>query len=194
MNCWAIIYSNKGNIFIATLYNEAKRGKDAIQTANQALTAARSDEEKQIAKVVLASAQQVSGDFKSAEETLRTLLKQMPRNPMALNNLGYFLVERNVKLTEALDLIQQAVKIDQNNPSYLDSLGWAFFKLGKLDEAEKNLRNAARLESSATIFEHLGDVYQKQNKPEQAKSAWRKALNSSSDKETSDRLKLKLSK
>ena len=181
-------------IFIATLYNEAKRGKEAIQTANQALTAARNEEEKQIAKTVLASAQQVSGDFSSAEATLRALLKQTSRNPMALNNLGYFLVERNVKLAEALDLIQQAVKIDPTNPSYLDSLGWAYFKLGKLVEAEQNLRNASRLSVSATIFEHLGDVYQKQNKAELAKSAWRKALNLATDKETIARLKLKLSR
>ena len=181
-------------VFISTLYTEASRAKESIQTANQAFTSAANDEEKQLAKLVLASAQQMSGDFKSAEDTLRALLKQTPRNPMALNNLGYFLVERNVKLAEAADLIQQAVKIDPNNPSYLDSLGWAYFKLGKLDEAEKYLKNASRLSPSATIFEHLGDVYQKQNKPEKAKSIWRKALNLAADKPTSDRLKLKLSK
>lgn len=181
-------------VFISTLYTEASRAKESIQTANQAFTSATNDEERQLAKLVLASAQQMSGDFKSAEDTLRALLKQTPRNPMALNNLGYFLVERNDKLAEAVDLIQQAVKIDPNNPSYLDSLGWAYFKLGKLDEAEKYLKNASRLSASATIFEHLGDVYQKQNKPEQAKSNWRKALNLATDKPTSDRLKLKLSK
>ncbi|CAN5285426.1 hypothetical protein BH10ACI1_BH10ACI1_19320 [soil metagenome] len=181
-------------IFISTLYSDAKRGREAVQSANQAIAAARSDEEKQIAKVVLANAQQVSGDFTSAEATLRALLKQTPRNPMALNNLGYYLLERNIKFAEALDLIQQAIKIDPNNPSYLDSLGWAYFKLGKLAEAEKNMKIAARLSSTATIFEHLGDIYQKQNKKELAKSAWRKAVNLAMDKETSDRLKLKLSR
>ncbi len=179
-------------VFISTLYAESSRTKEAIQTANQAFSAATNEEEKQIAKLVLASAQQMSGDVKSAEETLRTLLKQTPRNPMALNNLGYFLLERNIKFEEALDLIQQAVKIDPTNPSYLDSLGWAYFKLGKFDEAEKYLKNASRLSASATIFEHLGDVYQKQNKPELAKSNWRKALNLASDKEMIERLKLKL--
>ena len=181
-------------IFMATLYTEAKRGREAIQTANQAFAAARNEEEKQIAKTVLASAQQVSGDFVSAEATLRALLKQTPRNPMALNNLGYFLVERNVKLAEALSLIQQAVEIDPTNPSYLDSLGWAYFKLGKFVEAEKYLKNAARLTSSATTFEHLGDVYQKLNKTELAKANWRKALNLIFDKAAADRLKLKLSR
>ncbi len=133
------------------------------------------------------------GDFKSAEETLRGLLKQSPGNPIALNNLGYFLLERNEKFNEALDLIQQAVKIDPTNPSYLDSLGWAYFKLGKFDDAEKHLKNAVRLAmSSATIYEHLGDVYHKQNKRDLAKSVWQKALNLASDTEITERIKSKI--
>ena len=182
-------------IFISTLYSEAKRGKEAIETANQAFSAAKTEDQRQIARLSLATAQQMSGDFKLAEETLRGLLKQSPRNPIALNNLGYFLLERNEKFNEALDLIQQAVKIDPTNPSYLDSLGWAYFKLGKFDDAEKHLKNAARLAmSSATIYEHLGDVYHKQNKHDLAKSVWQKALNFTSDTEITERIKAKLNK
>jgi tetratricopeptide (TPR) repeat protein len=181
-------------IFISMLYSEAKSGKEAAAAANQAFTVARTDDQKQFAKLSLATALQASGDYKAAEETLRALLKQTPRNPIALNNLGYFFLERNEKFEEALDLIQQALKIDPTNPSYLDSLGWAYFKLGKYKEAEKYLKDAARLVSSATILEHLGDVYQKQNKPDQAKSAWQKALNLASGAETTARLKAKLNK
>ncbi len=179
-------------VFISTLYNDASRGKEAISAANKAFTAATNEEEKQIAKLVLASAQFESGDFKASEITLRALLKQTPRNPMALNNLGYFFVEKNTNLEEALTLIQQAVNIDPNNASYLDSLGWAYFKLGKLDEAETNLKKAVRISPSSTIFEHLGDVYQKQNKPELAKINWRKALNLSINKAEIQRLNVKL--
>ncbi|MCV5132939.1 tetratricopeptide repeat protein, partial [Escherichia coli] len=78
---------------------------------------------------------------------------------IALNNLGYFLLERNERFEEALELIKQAVESDPTNPSFLDSLGWAHFKLGNLDEAEKYLRDAIGIDSSsATIHEHLGDV------------------------------------
>ncbi|HLM01886.1 MAG TPA: tetratricopeptide repeat protein, partial [Pyrinomonadaceae bacterium] len=175
------------------LYAQAKRGKEAIETANLALNAAESVEKRQIAKLNLATAQQETGDFAAAETTLRDILKQMPGNPIALNNLGYFLLERNERFDEALKLIQQAVRIDPTNPSYLDSLGWAFFKLGKLDEAEKYLKSAVRRSSdSATIFEHLGDVYQKQNKMDLARSAWQKALNLASGAEEISRLKTKL--
>lgn len=135
----------------------------------------------------------MSGDFKAAEETLRQLLRQMPDNPIALNNLGYFLLERDEKINEAFELIQQAVKIDPTNSSYLDSLGWAYFKLGKFSEAEDYLKEAAGLNpTSATINEHLGDVYQKQNKTELARAAWQKALNLASGAADSARLKRKL--
>ena len=190
------LYDDFSNyVFISTLYSEAKYGKPAVEAANQAFLAAKSQDQKQIAKLSLATAQQISGDYQAAEETLRGLLRQSPRNPIALNNLGYFLLERDLKFNEALSLIQQAVKIDPTNPSYLDSLGWEYFKLGKYDHAEKYLKNAARLATySPTIFEHLGDVYQKQNKTDLARSAWQKALNLATDADDVNRIKGKLAK
>ncbi|MDQ3180686.1 MAG: tetratricopeptide repeat protein [Acidobacteriota bacterium] len=180
-------------LFISNLYSQAKRGKEAVEAANQAHLVANGDDRKQIAKLTLATAQQMAGEYLSAEETLRGLLKQSPRNPIALNNLGYFLAERSEKLNEALEFINQALKIDPTNPSYLDSLGWAYFKLGKFDEAEKYLKDALRFDStSATINEHLGDVYHQQGKLELAKSAWQKALNLISDTEEMSRLNTKL--
>lgn len=180
-------------LFISSLYSQGKRGRQAIEAANKAYDLAQNAERKQIAKLTLATAQQMSGDYSSAENTLREILKQTPRNPIALNNLGYFLVERNEKLDEALELIKQAVRIDPNNPSYLDSLGWAYYKLGKFTEAEKFLKDAAKLDTnSATIQEHLGDVYQKLNKTELAKKSWQKALTLTSDAEEVSRLKTKL--
>jgi len=180
-------------IFISNLYSQAKRGKEAIEAANQAVSSGRSDEKKQIAKLTLATAQQTAGNFAAAENILRELLKQSPGNPFALNNLGYFLIERDAKLDEALNLIEQAVKIDPTNPSYLDSFGWAYFKLGDFTQAEKYLKEALRNDhSSATISEHLGDVYAKQGKLEPAKSAWRKSLDVSFEIEQTNRLKSKL--
>ena len=180
-------------IFISGLYTQAKRSADAIKTANLAYNAARGEERKQIAKLTLASAQQMSGDYTASEKTLRDILKQTPNNPIALNNLGYFLIERNERFEEALEFIKQAVAIDENNPSYLDSLGWAYFKLGKYDEAEKQLKKAAMLDAtSATIQEHLGDVYARQEKLELAKASWKKALNLSSDAEEVSRLEKKI--
>lgn len=190
----APMYDDFSNyLFISTLYSQANRGKDAASSANLAYNSAQGAERKLIAKLALATAQQMSGEFQSAEDTLRQILKDSPDNPVALNNLGYFLVERNVRLEEALNLIQKAVKTDPTNPSYLDSLGWAYFKLGKFAEAEKYLNQAALYDSgSATIQEHLGDLYYKTGKLAQAKTAWQKALNLASEKTEIERLRGKM--
>lgn len=180
-------------LFISNLYSQANRGKEAAAAANQAYGLARGSERKQIARLTLATAQQMSGDFKAAEATLRELLKETPGNPIALNNLGYFLLDRDDKVEEAFGLIQQAVKIDPTNPSYLDSLGWAYFRLGKLTEAENKLKEALRIDSSSgTIHEHLGDVYQKQGKGELAKASWSRAASLFSDPGDVNRVKKKL--
>lgn len=180
-------------LFISGLYTQAKKSKEAISTAQQAFGVANSEEKKQLANLSLATAQHQSGNHKLAEETLRAILKKTPTNPIALNNLGYFLLERNENISEAVSLIEQAVKIDPTNSSYLDSLGWAYFKLGKLSEAERYLKEAMRYNpSSSTIFEHLGDVYLKSGKDELAKSAWKKALSLASDMEGVSRIKAKI--
>lgn len=189
-----VLYDDFMNyLYISNLYSQAKRGKAAVEAANQALLVAVGNERAQIAKLTLASAYQAAGNFQAAEDGLREVLKLSPDNPFALNNLGYFLLERNEKLAEAFQLIQKAVDLSPTNPSFLDSLGWAYFKLNKLDEAEKYLRIAIRLDSTAAaIFEHLGDVYEKQGKKELAKVNWRKALKISSVSEDSLRLRSKL--
>ena len=180
-------------LFISQLYSQAGRGTEAADAANQAYTVARGAERKQIAKLTLATARQTSGDYTGAETTLREILKETPRNPIALNNLGYFLLERGERLQEAFDLIKQAVAIDPTNPSYLDSLGWAYFRLGNVADAEKNLKDAARLDvGSATIQEHLGDVYQGQGKIDLAAAAWQRALKLASENAEIERLKKKL--
>lgn len=182
-------------LFIANLYTRASRAKDAIDTANKAISIAAGAERRQIAKMTLATGQQMSGDAAGAETTLREVLKETPGNPMALNNLGYFLTERGERLEEAVEMIKQALKVDPRNPSYLDSLGWAYFKLGKLPEAEKYLTEAARTDAeSATIYEHLGDLYREKNEPAKAKSLWERAIRLSTEAAEIERLKKKLGK
>ncbi len=182
-------------LFIANLFSDAKRPKEAAEAANKAYLVAKGSERKQIAKLTLATLQQSSGDFGGAEGTLRAILKESPGNPIAMNNLGYFLLERNERLQEAFDLIQQAAKIDPINPSYLDSLGWAYFKLGRLAEAEVTLKDASRYDpGSATILEHLGDVYQQQGRFDMARTSWERALNVVSDLTDANRLREKLKK
>ena len=181
---------------ISNLYSQAGRGREAIEAARKAIAITPADNAQMMtdALIVLSSAQERAGDTKGSEESLRSILAKDPNNATALNNLGYFLIERNERLTEALEMIQRAVKAEPTNSSFLDSLGWAYFKLGKFDEAEQHLSDAARRNtSSATIQEHLGDLYQKLGKTEQAFTAWKKALALSVEADEMARLKTKLS-
>jgi predicted Zn-dependent protease len=181
---------------LSNLYSQAGRGREAIDAARKAIELTPPDNTRMLtdALIVLSSAQERAGDTKSSEESLRSVLAKDPNNATALNNLGYFLVERNERLTEALEMIQRAVRAEPTNASYLDSLGWAYFKLGKLNEAERHLSDAARRNTtSATIQEHLGDLYQKLGKTDQALAAWKKALALSVEADEMARIKAKLS-
>ncbi|MCA1555592.1 MAG: tetratricopeptide repeat protein, partial [Acidobacteria bacterium] len=145
------------------------------------------------ALIMLSSAQERAGDTKGAEESLRRILSRTPNDATALNNLGYFLTERGERLPEALDMIKRAVKSEPTNPNYLDSLGWVYFKLGQLDEAERYLNDAARHNTrSSTIQEHLGDLYQKRGQLEPARAAWRRAVGLTTDASDITRLKAKI--
>lgn len=182
-------------LFISSLYVKANRGVEAVEIANQAIAVASGSERKQIGMTALATAYQANRDYDRAEQTLREVLKVTPSNPMALNNLGYFLVERGERLDEASDMIRKALLVDPSNSSYLDSLGWALFKLGKYSEAEEYLNEAARADAdSSTIREHLGDLYKQRNDATNAKLYWERALRLSSDPVETERLKKKLGK
>lgn len=131
--------------------------------------------------------------YADSEAALRKVLTIDPDNATALNNLGYFLTERNERLEEALQFIQRATNIEPNNGSFLDSLGWIYFKMGKLDLAQKYLEESAVHERrSADVHEHLGDLYYRLGRLEDARKQWQKALDYSTSNDDIARLKTKL--
>jgi tetratricopeptide (TPR) repeat protein len=181
---------------ISALYLQSAHASQAVVAARKALelATASSPDRTEEALIVLSSAQERAGDLKGSEESLRRILSRDPNNATALNNLGYFLVERNERLTEALEMIQRAVRTNPTNSSFLDSLGWAYFKLGRLEEAERHLTEAARRNtSSVAIQEHLGDLYQRRGKTEMARTAWQKALTLVVEASDTARIRAKLS-
>src|SRR5438445_11275859 len=96
---------------------------------------------------------------------------------MTLKYFGYMLADRGVRLDEALGYIKKAVELEPANGTYLDSLGWAYFKLGKYDLAEDNLTRASQhMGADPTVQEHLGDLYQKTGRLKLAATHWERAL------------------
>jgi tetratricopeptide (TPR) repeat protein len=112
-----------------------------------------------------------------AERVLRTILDAEPGNPNALNYLGYLLALRGERLDEAIALVRRALEVDPDNGAYLDSLGWAYFQRGDLDQAEKYLMAAVeRLPRHAEVLDHVGDLHARRGRWDEAIEAWTRAL------------------
>jgi tetratricopeptide (TPR) repeat protein len=115
--------------------------------------------------------------YDQSEAEFRKVLEINPENSGAMNYLGYMLADRNVRLEEAHELISRALEMEPNNGAYLDSLGWVNFRLGKLEEAENNLRDAiARVSRDPIVYDHLGDVFMKQGKLKEAIAQWERSV------------------
>ena len=84
-----------------------------------------------------------AGRVADAERALRDLLAKDPLDANTLNSLGYLLADHGQRLDEAVDLVERALKVEPGNPSFLDSLGWAYYQQGKLDRADPPLTEAA---------------------------------------------------
>ena len=130
-----------------------------------------------------------AGRLPDAERALRGVLAKDPQDANALNSLGYMLADHGQRLDEAIDLVQRALKIEPANPSFLDSLGWAYFRQGRFDLADEPLSQAAdRLPASSTVNEHLGDLRLKQERYADAAAAFERSL--AGDGESIDRVKV----
>ncbi len=117
------------------------------------------------------------GKFDEAAVDLQKAISLEPNNPMALNYLGYMWVNQNKNITEAFDYIKKAVLLKPNDGSIIDSLGWAYFRMGEYKKAVGFLERAVELEpTDATINAHLGDVYEKLERKPEARLQWERAL------------------
>jgi tetratricopeptide (TPR) repeat protein len=138
---------------------------------------------------VMSQILQDKGDVTGAEAMLRDLIKNDPLDAIALNSLGYMLAERGERLDEAVTLLQRALKVEPDNPSYLDSLGWAYFQQGRDDLADKPLTEAAeKLTTNSVVQDHLGDLRFRQKRYGDAAEAWQRALDG--DGQSIDRAKI----
>lgn len=114
--------------------------------------------------------------IEAAETDLRTVLAAEPSNAAALNALGYTLADRTDRLEEAEQLIRRAYEMEPDDPAIIDSMGWVAYRLGRLDEAERYLRQALLRQRNAEIAAHLGEVLWAQGRETDAKRVWNEAM------------------
>ena len=138
----------------------------------------------------MGAAYERKGDYTQAENYFEKCLQLAPEFVEAMNYLGYMWAEHGEKLDKARELIEKALKAEPKNAAYLDSLAWVLFKQKQAQEALPYALKAAELSEKpdATVYDHLGDIYEALKQPEKAREAWRKSISLEPSEEVSKKL------
>ncbi|KKC41310.1 hypothetical protein WH87_01275 [Devosia epidermidihirudinis] len=132
-------------------------------------------------------------EWPKAEADFQEALKLNPDQPQVLNYLGYSWIDQDMNLQPALEMIEKAVAAQPQDGYIVDSLGWAFYKLGRIDEAVKTLERAVLLRpNDAEINDHLGDAYWKAGRKLEARFQWNVASSVDQEGNVKERVASKL--
>ncbi|MBY0228684.1 MAG: tetratricopeptide repeat protein, partial [Gemmataceae bacterium] len=176
----------------AYVLGEMGRAEDAVEECRAMAKDYNAGAGLREARLALSRALQAAGRHDESEKELEKALESDPADATLCNDLGYGYADRGKKLEEAERLIRKAMELDkkqraggtfldaeasEDNAAYVDSLGWALFKRGKLEEARKELERASRLPGGddPVMWDHLGDVLRKLGKKAEAAAAWKRA-------------------
>ena len=164
----------RAHLALASFYSEHERLREAVLVLE---SAQRQFPAETSILFLLGAVLEQSDRFADAERAFRSVIDRDPDHAQALNYLGYMLADRGERLDESVELIARAVEKDPHNGSYLDSLGWAYFKLDRLDLAEPPLRAAGdQLRRNSVVQDHLGDLLNRLERYAEAIEAWQRAL------------------
>lgn len=173
----AFLDSFTSSLLITGAYISGKMAPQALTAVEELSSLARGNERRQLASISKATAVKLSGDRKQAIQVLRSVLAESPNNPIALNNLGYYLLDDATSGEEGIALIRRAVSVDPRNASYLHSLGKAMLQIGELANAEVYLLEAVAIEpGSMVIWEHLGELFALKGAETESQRAYQRAL------------------
>jgi tetratricopeptide (TPR) repeat protein len=162
---------------LADLYVKGRKFDDAAKALDAAEKMSESQEDKIDVWFQRGAMFERQKNVAAAETEFRKVLAVMPDNPATLNYLGYMLTDRNLRLPEALAMIQKALDRDPNNGAYLDSLGWVYYRLNRIPEAEDAMRRAVELTPhDPTMRDHYAEVLFKASKVREAIAQWEASL------------------
>lgn len=160
------------------LYREQTNWEKSITSYDRAIDLYAAQENEQwFVHYARAISHERLGDWTNAEADFRKALELNPGQPQVLNYLGYSMVEKQINLDEALDMIERAVAAQPQSGYIIDSLGWVLYRLGRYDEAIGHMERAAELEPiDPVVNDHLGDVLWAVGRFTEAEFQWRRAL------------------
>lgn len=164
--------------FIGNAYGIQGSYADAIVWLKLAAEAPARGNFKSIVFGSLGDNYQSADDWANAKKSYEESIRLDPENATSLNNYAYYLSVRNENLEEAYEMSQRSITFQPENSSFLDTLGWIYYKLEDYENASKYIQlSIENGGSSATILEHMGDVYEKLGKKDEAREWWEKAYN-----------------
>ena len=168
---------------------QRKEFDDAIVLYNEALKHADNDTLRSSLWGAIGDVEHQRNEMKRCFKAYDKALRYHADNAMVLNNYAYFLSEDGKSLERALTMISRALALSQNNSTYLDTMAWVLYKLGRYDEAKKYMQQALSLDRhrSAELALHYGDILHALGEEFMAKTYWRKALERGADKEEIER-------
>jgi tetratricopeptide (TPR) repeat protein len=152
-----------------------KKFSDCATTYTQAIEAlpTAGDKNSWVTYYYRGICEERSKQWNKAEADMRKALEMQPEQPHVLNYLGYSWIDQGINLDEGMKMIKRAVDQRPDDGYIVDSLGWAFYRIGNYDEAVKNLERAIDLKpEDPTINDHLGDAYWRVGRTLEAKFQW----------------------
>ena len=163
---------------IANFYKSAKGYAEAIKYYTKIInTLDDSSEMKSDLLYRRGSSYERIGRYEEADEDLLSSLKINPDDAYVLNYLAYSWLERNYKINEAIEMLENAYKKENNNPYIIDSIGWAYYLVKNFEKAEKFLKRAVELMPEDPIVnDHYGDILWKLDRKIQARYFWSNVL------------------
>ena len=164
----------------AQILQDAGRREEAMQLLDEALGVIPEDTGLRYSRALLAVG---LGRLELAESDLRRIISVQPENAAAINALGYTLADLTERYDEAEQLILQAYELQPEDPSIIDSMGWISYRLGRLREAEKYMREAWTAMRNAEVAAHLGEVLWARGQKDEARSLWKLGLEMEDDNE-----------
>ncbi len=173
---------------LADMYRGAERFADAEPLYSELIAAQPNDWRPYFSR---GAAREQLGRWPEAEADFQQALVLSPDQPDVLNYLGYSWVDRGEHLQDGLAMIRRAAEIRPMSGAIIDSLGWAYYRLGDYAQAVDWLEAAVRLEpADATLNDHLGDAYWRMDRRIEARFQWQRALTFNPDDAESIRLKI----
>ena len=179
---------------LGDLQRSAERYAEAAETYTRALELTPGDPASDwLFYYVRGIAYERNDQWPLAEADFKRALELRPGQPQVLNYLGYSWVDKGMNLDEALELIETAVAAAPNDGYIVDSLGWAFYRLGRFEEAVETLELAVRLRpNDAEINDHLGDAYWRVGRQLEAQFQWKIAADVDQEGNVRERVQPKL--